>query len=186
MSDHEHLCPWWVGYLLASPIRKLMQHPTELLSPYVASGATVLDVGCAMGYFSLPLARLVGEEGSVVCVDLQDRMLKTLRRRASRAGLLGKLDVRLCDAESLGLVDLEGKVDFALAFAVIHEARDARVIYKQVFDSLAKGGQFLVSEPSGHVSEESFARSIAAALEVGFTEVDRPAIRRSQSVLLRK
>jgi ubiquinone/menaquinone biosynthesis C-methylase UbiE len=45
----------------------------------------VLDVGCGMGFFSLPIARLVGETGRVVCVDLQARMIKCLLRRAKKA-----------------------------------------------------------------------------------------------------
>jgi ubiquinone/menaquinone biosynthesis C-methylase UbiE len=34
---------------------------------------SVLDVGCGMGFFSLPLAKLVGGTGKVVCVDLQGK-----------------------------------------------------------------------------------------------------------------
>lgn len=40
-----------------------------------------LDAGCGMGFFSLDLARLVGSEGRVVCVDLQGKMIETLVRR---------------------------------------------------------------------------------------------------------
>ena len=45
-----------------------------------------MDVGCGMGYFSLPLARLTGESGHVIAADLQERMLEGLRRRAVYAG----------------------------------------------------------------------------------------------------
>ena len=65
----EHVCPVWVGYLLASPVRKLIQNPKKLLSPYVEEGMTVLDAGCAMGFFSLPMARMVGPNGKVICGD---------------------------------------------------------------------------------------------------------------------
>ena len=62
----ERVCPWWVGYLLVSPIRRWFEKPEEVLGPHLESGATALDVGCAMGYFSLPLAELVGPDGRVV------------------------------------------------------------------------------------------------------------------------
>jgi len=42
---HPHVCPVWVGYLLASPLRKLLQNPDKILAPYVKPGMTVLDVG---------------------------------------------------------------------------------------------------------------------------------------------
>ena len=47
----EHVCPVWVGYLLASPVRKLFDNPEKVLAPYVKEGMTVLDVGSAMGFF---------------------------------------------------------------------------------------------------------------------------------------
>ena len=74
------VCPWWLGYLLASPLRRLLQDPVEIVKPYVEEGMTVLDVGCGMGFFSLPLANLVGEKGRVVCIDLQEKMIKGLLR----------------------------------------------------------------------------------------------------------
>ena len=66
----EHVCPWWLGYFLASPLRKLMQNPDTILSGHISEGMTALDVGSAMGFFSIPMARLVGASGKVICVDL--------------------------------------------------------------------------------------------------------------------
>ena len=71
----HHVCPWWVGYLIASPLRKLGENPDTILAPLVEPGMTTVDIGCAMGFFSLPLARMVGGSGRVVCVDVQERML---------------------------------------------------------------------------------------------------------------
>jgi len=45
-----HICPWWLGYLLASPIRRLWQKPEEILAPYVKSGMTVLEIGPGMPF----------------------------------------------------------------------------------------------------------------------------------------
>ena len=50
----DRVCPWWLGYFLASPIRKLVHDPRSILEAYVKSGMTALDIGCAMGFFSLP------------------------------------------------------------------------------------------------------------------------------------
>ena len=71
----ERVCPLWVGYLLASPIRKLLQNPKKILSPYIEEDMKVLDIGCAMGFFSIPLARLIGSNGKVICVDMQKKMI---------------------------------------------------------------------------------------------------------------
>jgi len=60
----EKVYPVWVGYLLASPIRKLFQNLHKILGHYIEKGMKVLDVGCAMGFFSLPLAGMVGPMGN--------------------------------------------------------------------------------------------------------------------------
>ncbi len=74
--------------LLASPVRRWMgENPEALLTPYVREGMTVLEPGPGMGFFTLPLARMVGPAGRVVAVDIQARMLDALERRARKAGL---------------------------------------------------------------------------------------------------
>ena len=92
----ERVCPVWVGYLLASPVRKLFQNPKKILAPYVEDGMKVLDVGCAMGFFSLPLARMIGSNGKVICVDVQEKMIKSLEKRAQKAGLANRIETRVC------------------------------------------------------------------------------------------
>lgn len=86
-STPQRVYPWWLGYLLVSPLRRLSQNPGKVLAPYVREGMTVLEPGRGMGFFTLELARLVGPSGRVVAVDIQPRMLAGLRRRAARAGL---------------------------------------------------------------------------------------------------
>lgn len=185
MSDH--VCPWWIGYLLASPLRKLLMNPARLLAPHVRQGMRVLDVGPGMGFFSLPMARLVGERGHVVCVDLQARMLSSLERRARRKGLGERIETLLSlSAEDLGLGELDGTLDFALAIAVIHEVPDAAAAFGQVLRALAPGGRLLFCEPKGHVPLERFEASLEAARDQGFALVDRPVVRRNHAALLER
>jgi hypothetical protein len=37
----RRLCPWWLGYLLASPVRRLFQNPRVLLQPMVTEELVV-------------------------------------------------------------------------------------------------------------------------------------------------
>jgi 2-polyprenyl-3-methyl-5-hydroxy-6-metoxy-1,4-benzoquinol methylase len=182
----EHVCPWWVGYLLASPIRRLLQNPERILGAYVREGMTVLDAGCAMGFFSLPLARMVGEKGRVICVDVQERMIRSLEKRAEKAGLMDRIETRVCSPTCLELMDLEGQVDFAIAFAVVHEARDPAAFLSQVHDVLAPRGRLLLAEPKGHVSAKAFDETVHAAEACGFVLTERGEIKRSISALLQK
>jgi 2-polyprenyl-3-methyl-5-hydroxy-6-metoxy-1,4-benzoquinol methylase len=80
----HRVCPWWIGYLLASPVRRWFgQDPVGILSSYVHESMTVLEPGPGMGFFTIPLARLVGNAGRVIAVDMQPKMIKGLKRRAA-------------------------------------------------------------------------------------------------------
>jgi SAM-dependent methyltransferase len=182
----ERVCPWWLGYLLAAPMRKLAQNPAKILSPYVKEGDTVLDAGCAMGFFSLPMAQLVGETGHVVSVDLQDRMIRGLKKRAVRDGVEKRMELRVCTQRSLCVDDLVEKIDFALAFAVVHEVPDAARFLREIHSSLRKDGLFLFSEPTGHVTKNGFDNTLIVAREIGFRVVSFPVIQRSHSAILTK
>jgi len=180
------VCPWWLGYFLASPLRRLWQHPAQVLSPYIKPGMTVLEPGPGMGFFTLELARQVGASGRIVVVDIQPRMLGSLRRRAARAGVADRLDARLVQAETMALSDLAGAVDFVVAIAVVHELPDARRFFREAAAVLKSGGEMLLVEPSGHVKAQEFDTELQAAGKAGLSVIERPSIRRSQAALLRK
>jgi 2-polyprenyl-3-methyl-5-hydroxy-6-metoxy-1,4-benzoquinol methylase len=182
----ERVCPVWIGYLLASPLRKLLYDPRKLLEPYVKMGMTVLDIGSAMGFFSLPMAELAGPGGKVICVDLQEQMIMKLKRRAEKAGLAERIQTRVCPQTSLGLDDLRGAVDFALAFAMVHEVPDGGRLLSEVHATLKSGGTLLMAEPRGHVTPEKFEATVSAAVQSGFEIVGKPIIRLSHAVLLSK
>lgn len=182
----ERVCPVWVGYFLSSPVRKLFQNPKKLLGPYVEEGMKVLDIGCAMGFFSLPLAEMVGRNGRVICVDIQEKMIKSLEKRASKAGLSDRIETRICCDDSLSLGDLKEQIDFALASAVVHEVPHASNFFFQIFEIIKPTGRFLVVEPRAHVSKKDFEIITSAAKQNGFRIIDSPQINRCRAVLLEK
>src|ERR1035437_2477353 len=91
----HRVCPWRLGYVLASPLRRLLQDPTAVVRPYVREGQTVLEPGRGMGFFTLEMARHVGASGRVVAIDIQPRMIAGLKRRLAKTGLLERTEARL-------------------------------------------------------------------------------------------
>jgi len=162
------VCPWWLGYLLLSPVRKLRENPRKALGPLVREGMVVLEPGCGMGFFTLEVARMVGPTGRVVAVDLQPKMLARLTRRASRAGLLDRIESRKAEPAALEVGDLAGQVDLALALHVVHELPDPVGFFSDVYATLKPGGSLLLAEPRGHVSEAEFGVFLAVAQRAGF------------------
>ena len=186
IKEKTFVCPWWIGYFLINPLRKLSQPPEKILSPYIMKGMQVLEVGPGMGYFSLTLAKLVGYEGRIVCVDLQEKMLMKLRKRARRKELHNIIETRICSEKDLNLNDYQNTFDFALAFAVMHEVPDQENFLKQIWDSLKPESKLLISEPTGHVNEQEMTQTTQYATNVGFQILEHPEIKSSRSVLLLK
>lgn len=183
--DH-HVCPWWIGYFLVSPLRKLGENPKKILGQWVEPGMTAVDIGSAMGFFSLPLARMVGENGRVVCLDIQNRMLDSLAKRARRKGLDHIIESRLATQEDLGLDDLAGLADLALAVHVVHETSYPRRFLSQCHEVLRPAGRLLLIEPRGHVSEKDFESTRHLAFDLGFDEIDHHLLRKSHVSILER
>ena len=147
---------------------------------------TVLEPGPGMGFFTLDLARRVGEQGRVIAIELQPKMLEALLRRARKAGLAECIEARQPQGDHLGVEDCRGRVDFALAFAMVHEVPKPRTLLADIYDALRAGGKLLLAEPKGHVRSEAFETTLGLARESGFALNSRPAIRRSHSAVLVK
>jgi ubiquinone/menaquinone biosynthesis C-methylase UbiE len=139
-----------------------------------------------MGFFTLTLARLSGPNGKVIGVDLQERMLAGLRRRADKTGLSERIETRKSTRESLNTDDLAGSVDFVLAFAVVHEIPDQERLYRELYAVLKPKALVFIAEPGGIISEEAFDASLARAEERGFVILSRPFVHLSHGAILSK
>jgi SAM-dependent methyltransferase len=178
-----HRCPWWLVYTFDNPLRGWLHDPAKLFGPYVEAGMTAMDVGCGRGFNALGLARLVGEEGTVLCVDVQQRMLDMVARRARSAGLMDRMDLFLVDPEG-PLPEVEA--DFISTFWVVHEAPDTRVFFEQLRDRLRPEGHLFVAEPNLHVKQGAFDHELATARDCGLEVVAQPGVALSRAAVLRR
>ncbi len=99
----ERVCPVWMGYFLANPLRKLYQNPKKILRPYIKEGMKIIDIGSAMGFFSIPAAKFAGNKGKVICIDLQEEMLGRLKTRAVKAKVFDRIELHHCPANTLNI-----------------------------------------------------------------------------------
>ncbi len=182
----ERVCPWWMGYFLLGPIRKIFENPRKILSPFVKKGMNVLEPGCGMGFFTLQAARLAGPEGRVYAVDLQQKMISALERRVRRAKLSDVIEGRVCPADTLGISDLDGSIDLVLAFCLVHDVPDADRLFREFRKALRPAGRCLVIEPAGHVTEEAFEATLEIARGAGFSVAAGPDVRKSHTAVLER
>ena len=181
-STAEHkVCPWWQAYTFDNPLRKLIHPPHKVLGVYVREAMTVIDVGCGMGHFSIGMANLVGSTGRVLAIDLQQKMLDVMHKRAKRAGVADRIISHLCTADD---IDIKIKADFILAFWMVHEVPDQSKFLGQLKSMLVPDGKILIAEPKMHVTSEDLGKTVEIAQSIGLKNCDVPKIRFSHSALL--
>jgi ubiquinone/menaquinone biosynthesis C-methylase UbiE len=179
-----HVCPAWSSWFtIANPLRRLQHPPEKILGPHLKAGMTMLDVGCGVGWFSVPAARMVGPQGRIVAVDLQQGMLDKLMRRAAKAGVADRIEPHRCEVDRLGV---QAQADFALAFAMVHEVPDAPRLLAEVAACLKPGSRLLLAEPKMHVNQKMFDAEVSAATAVGLAMIDQPKVGGCRAVLLEK
>ena len=182
MKNHKnYVCPVWMAHTFDNPLRKLFHNPKKMFTEYVKEGMTVMDIGCGFGCFSIGLAKMVGKNGKVYSVDLQKGMLDRLMKRAKKAGVVDIIETHQCESCKIGL---DARLDFALAFWMIHETPDAIDLLKQIHSLLKPGGVLFLANPKMHVPLSFFDETISAAEKIGFKIIERPKISLSWTVVL--
>ena len=175
--------PWWSQYTLVKRLRRLFQKPEVILSPYVRPGMVCAEIGCGMGFFTVPLAEMVGPEGRVYALDVEPKVLEEMVRRAERAGVAERVRVLLCPAEELRI---EEPADFALSVWSMHELDDLPLGVARIRDCLKPGAQFLMAEPKWHVSQAQYEETVRAIADGGFVQQGTPAVGVSRAAVFQK
>jgi 2-polyprenyl-3-methyl-5-hydroxy-6-metoxy-1,4-benzoquinol methylase len=168
---------------LDNRLRRWLQNPRKILSPYIKEGMTVLDMGCGPGFFSTELAQMVGKSGRVIAADLQEEMLEKLKDKIQGTELEKRITLYKCEKNKIGLPQ---KVDLVLAFYMVHEIPNQEEFFKELESILQPGGQVLVVEPPFHVSKAAFTEMIEKAGNAGFKPIKGPKVILSKTVILKK
>lgn len=178
--DTPHVCSHQYAFMLDNWIRRLIQHPRRILGEYINRGDTVVDIGCGPGYFTIDMAKLVGQEGRVIAVDLQEKMLAYVNKKALKKGFAGRIESHRCEAGRIGLIV---KADFILAFYMVHETPDAGAFLEEVKTILKPGGKLLAVEPKFHVGKTKFQTMVSQGMDAGLKVVEYPRKKGGRAVL---
>ena len=179
--NNQNICPVEKAGGLDNSFRKILQNPKKILKPYLHDGMTVLDLGCGPGFFTIEMAKLVFNSGKVIAADLQEGMLDIVRRKILGTKLEPIIRLHQCKKDRIGINE---KVDFILAFYMIHEVKNQEELFKELKSILNPGGKLLIVEPKFHVSKNSFDLMINKIKMVGLEITGKPKIFFSRSIVL--
>ena len=183
-SEKNRVCPVEFSNSLDNKIRRCLQNPQKILKPFINEGMKVLDIGCGPGFFSIELAKMVGNSGKVFAVDLQEGMLQKIRDKIKGTELEERIILIKSEQDRFTVPE---KVDFILAFYMVHEVPDKNKLFEALINILNDKGQFLLVEPKlFHVSQKEFSTTLQIAEKAGFKINKGPKLLFSFSAILNK
>ncbi len=137
--QHRHDDPRAYIASLEDPARDAYQKPDEVMKALaLRPGEVVADIGAGSGYFTVRLARAVGESGRVYAVDISPDMVRHLNRRVRAEGLRNVVTV-LSDPDDPLLPD--ASVDRFLIVDTWHHVEDRPAYLERMKRMLRPGGQ---------------------------------------------
>lgn len=144
--------------MFSDPLRNIQQLGVD-------PGMRVADLGSGAGFYSLELAKVVGETGRVFAIDVQQELLTKLKNQARNQSLTN-IEVIWGDIDELNGSKLQdNSVDRVLVANILFQSDDKDVLAKEARRILKPGGMLLLvdwsdsfgglgPQPSRIISEE--------------------------------
>jgi len=154
--------------------RRKILPPEKILHKFgLSEGSILADIGCGIGYFSIPASAIVGAKGKVLAMDISDEMLEKVAEKAHEIGVANIETVKI-DEQSFLLAD--HSVNFETAFFVLHEAQDIHQFIFELNRILKPGGKLALIDwekqktPHGPPVEHRISKEEAISLlaQAGF------------------
>ena len=133
------------AHKLEDPERLRWLPPAEVISHLrLLPGMKIADIGAGTGYFSIPIARAVGDGGRVLAADLQPEMLELLHQKLSQEDAPGNIE--LVQGEASGLPLPDRAVDMAFFANIWHELPNHDAAFAEAVWFSVLGGEIAILE----------------------------------------
>jgi len=143
---HETLClqmPYWEAEKGVEFLKRIG----------INKGGTVLDFGCRVGHYTIPAAKVVGNNGIVYAVEKEQQALNELEQKAVHLNLK---NIRIINTSGRIQIDLRNdSIDVVLFYDVLHYhgKEEREKLYAEAHRVLKQGG--LLSVYPKHTLEDN-------------------------------
>lgn len=149
-------------------------HPEKIAMEFgIQPGMSAADFGCGAGYFTILLGQMIGPNGKVYAVDIQETALDNVRVRAKAANL-ENIEIVRSNLEVLGSSGLpDDSQDFVLLANILFQSDKKSEIIKEAKRVLKPGGRLVLIDwrpgtggfgpPDSRRTDENMMQSMAVA-----------------------
>jgi ubiquinone/menaquinone biosynthesis C-methylase UbiE len=159
------VCPSWLSFILYNPIRTAFTDRKAILTDSgITEKSVVLEVGAGNGFLTEELA---GHAQKVYAVELQDGMIKKLRKRVARFG--ERVFIMKGDIASIPLE--EEFADVCIVYYSFHEFVDKQKAADAISSAIKPWGALSIYEPTIEVSKRIMLRTSLMFEQKGFVKM---------------
>ena len=139
-----HKFPIAMKVELDSPQRKKLLNPVKTLRALgIRAGMIVADVGCGTGFFTIPLAAVVGPRGRVLAADISREMIRDVGKRVEKAGLK---NIKTVLSRENKIPVTSKRIDYCLLSSVVHELENRILFFRELKRLVKDGGKVGIIE----------------------------------------
>lgn len=127
---------------LDSEQRRKLLPPEEVLIKYeLAKGDSFADIGCGIGYFTIPAAEMIGKESTAYALDISKEMLKEVAERAQNKNIN---NITLVNTDEYNLKLPTNSVTYGLMCTVLHEIEDKDRFISEASRIIKENGKLVI------------------------------------------
>lgn len=123
--------------------RELLPPDETLIKLGLHEGDVMADIGCGIGYFTIPASKIVGDSGNIFAMDISPEMLQDVGIKI-KSTTISNIEIILTEENDLKLED--NKITFAFISAVLHEADEKENFLKEIKRIISPKGKIAIVE----------------------------------------
>ena len=156
---------WTIRLIHDNPLLPLVRNPYKLLrAAGLDQTQRIVEVGCGPGFFTVPAADMVGNQGHVYAIDINRRAIERVRRKIQKQRLENVTPLCI-NASKTGLS--AGSCDLAFVFGLRHIAGGLEKVLLELYRILRPGGTLSLEKTKG---SETALRGAAKNAGFDFSE----------------